>query len=208
MSAGIGCNYATQLKFLFGVDDALDIFAVHCIGGVIGNLLTGFFAADYIAALDGFTVIQGGWLNRHWIQLAIQLADSVAGIAYSFVITSAILLTMHFIGLKVPAMRLRVSEEEEERGIDDTELGEFAYDYVELTRDVLAPSVLHGQKSHTTIDDGASSRSDSRVAFGRGQYGREASSSPPPLHHQRGKGDEFPMTTIQRSSVDPPGYLG
>ena len=42
---GAACNYATQLKFLFGIDDALDIFAVHAIGGLVGNILTGFFAA-------------------------------------------------------------------------------------------------------------------------------------------------------------------
>jgi Amt family ammonium transporter len=34
------CNYATKLKYLIGVDDALDIFAVHGIGGIVGNLLT------------------------------------------------------------------------------------------------------------------------------------------------------------------------
>lgn len=197
---------------------------MHCIGGIIGNLLTGFFAADYIAALDGFTVIEGGWINRHWIQLAIQLADSVAGMVYSFIVTSAILLTMYFLGERFPVMRLRVSEEEEQRGIDDTELGEFAYDYVEFGRDALPPgpamttTVLHGVKSHEEMDDdddGVSSRSDSRVAFGRRrEYGREmsaremSSSPPPPPQSRRGKGDEFPMTSISRSPVDRPGYLG
>lgn len=43
--AGTACNYGTKIKFLIGVDDALDIFAVHAIGGLCGNLLTGFFAA-------------------------------------------------------------------------------------------------------------------------------------------------------------------
>lgn len=43
--AGTACNYGTKVKFLIGVDDALDIFAVHAIGGLCGNLLTGFFAA-------------------------------------------------------------------------------------------------------------------------------------------------------------------
>ena len=43
--AGVVCNYATKIKFLVGVDDALDIFAVHAIGGLVGNILTGFFAA-------------------------------------------------------------------------------------------------------------------------------------------------------------------
>jgi ammonium transporter, Amt family len=42
---GIGCNFATKVKFLLSVDDALDIFAVHAIGGFIGNILTAFFAA-------------------------------------------------------------------------------------------------------------------------------------------------------------------
>ena len=42
---GAACNYATKVKFFLGIDDALDIFAVHAIGGLVGNLLTGFFAA-------------------------------------------------------------------------------------------------------------------------------------------------------------------
>lgn len=43
--AGIGCNYATQLKYFMDCDDALDIFAVHAVGGFIGNICTAFFAA-------------------------------------------------------------------------------------------------------------------------------------------------------------------
>lgn len=41
----IACNFATKLKFLMRIDDSLDIFAVHAIGGIVGNLLTGLFAA-------------------------------------------------------------------------------------------------------------------------------------------------------------------
>ncbi len=43
--AGSSCNYATKVKFYLGIDDALDIFAVHGIGGFVGNMLTGIFAA-------------------------------------------------------------------------------------------------------------------------------------------------------------------
>lgn len=43
--AGTACNYGTKLKFILGIDDALDIFAVHAIGGFVGNLCTGVFAA-------------------------------------------------------------------------------------------------------------------------------------------------------------------
>lgn len=87
---------------------------------------------DYIAHLDGFTEIPGGWVNRNFIQLGYQLADSVAGFSYSFVMTCVILFLMNL----VPGLSLRVSAEEEEMGLDDGELGEFAYDYVEITRHV------------------------------------------------------------------------
>lgn len=123
---GVACNYATKLKYFLRCDDALDIFAVHGVGGFIGNILTAFFAADYIAHLDGYTVIEGGWLNRHWIQLGYQLADSFTGGAYSFFGTCLILGALDFIGKFLPALRLRATEEEEALGIDDVEIGEFA----------------------------------------------------------------------------------
>lgn len=131
---GAACNYATKLKFVIGVDDALDIFAEHGVGGIVGNILTAFFAADYIAHLDGYTEISGGWLNGHYKQLGYQVADSVAGFAYSFGGTCIILFIMNLI----PGLSLRATEEAEILGIDDAELGEFAYDYVELTREVIS----------------------------------------------------------------------
>ena len=82
--------------------------------------------SDYIAHLDGTTVIPGGWLNHNYRQFGIQLADSVAGGAYSFVGTGLILLVLDLIGRVIPPLRLRVSSEEEMQGIDDAELGEFA----------------------------------------------------------------------------------
>jgi ammonium transporter, Amt family len=121
---GAACNYATKLKFLLHIDDSLDIFAIHGVGGLVGDLLTGLFAADYIAHLDGFSEIDGGWLNHHWIQLAYQLCDGVTGMAYSFVLSCIILFVLNFI----PGLHLRASEQEEIMGMDETEIGEFAYD--------------------------------------------------------------------------------
>jgi len=142
------CNYATKFKYWLAVDDALDIFAIHAIGGIVGNILTAFFAADYIAALDGVTVIQGGWVNHHWVQLGYQLADSVACIAYSFVVTCIILFVMNLI----PGLTLRAPIEAEIAGIDDYEGGEFAYDFVENERDYrsradLETSILDAKKN-------------------------------------------------------------
>ncbi len=130
---GIACNYATKLKFLLHIDDALDIFAIHGVGGLVGDLLTGLFAADYIAHLDGFSEIDGGWINHHYIQLAYQLCDGVTGMAYSFVLSCLILFLINLI----PGLHLRASDQEEIMGMDETEVGEFAYDYVEVSRDVV-----------------------------------------------------------------------
>jgi len=126
-------NYATKIKFMLHIDDALDIFAIHAVGGLVGDLLTGLFAADYIVHLDGYTHIPGGWLDRHFIQLAIQLADGVTGFVYSFCGSCLILFILNFI----PGFHLRASEEDEIMGMDDAEVGEFAYDYVELSRDMV-----------------------------------------------------------------------
>ena len=105
--------------------------------------------SDYIAHLDGFSVIAGGWLNHHYIQLGYQLADSVSGFAYSFFGSCIILFLINLI----PGCQLRASDDAEILGIDDAEIGEFAYDYVELTRDV-----IHGEH----LADASSKLSDGR----------------------------------------------
>jgi Amt family ammonium transporter len=129
---GTLCNFATQLKFVFGYDDTLDIFASHAVGGIVGNLLTGLFAQSSVAAFDGITSIKGGWLDHNYKQLGIQLADSCAGFGWSFVVTTIILWVMHFI----PGLRMRSTEQAEILGIDDAEMGEFAYDYVGLEQEI------------------------------------------------------------------------
>ena len=53
----------------------------------MGNILTAIFAQSRVAFYDGFTVIPGGGLDGHWIQLPWHIADSVAGLSYSFAMT-------------------------------------------------------------------------------------------------------------------------
>ena len=62
--AGVACNFATKLKGIFGYDDALDIFATHGVGGFVGALLTGLFADSRVVSFDGFSSINGGWINQ------------------------------------------------------------------------------------------------------------------------------------------------
>jgi ammonium transporter, Amt family len=95
--------------------------------------LSGIFAADYVAALDGSSVIPGGWINHNWIQVAHQAVDCVTGFSYSFGMTCIILFVMNLF----PALSLRIDEDGEIEGIDETEIGEFAYDFVERERDYI-----------------------------------------------------------------------
>lgn len=118
------------------IDDALDVFAEHGVAGMLGLLANGVFGAGYIIGLDGVNtgLYQGGWIAHNWKQLYIQFTYIVAVTAYTFVVSTL----LAFIIDKIPGLKLRASEEAELLGMDDAELGEFAYDYVEVRRDYLA----------------------------------------------------------------------
>lgn len=117
------------------------------------------YYSSYIAALDGAytgeSAIAGGWIEHHYVQLGYQLAGSVAGFAWSFTLTCLILFLMNL----VPGLSLRVSVDDEDLGLDDCQLGEFAYDYVEVTRHVsdIAPSSSHdgapGSSAHSSLPE-------------------------------------------------------
>lgn len=118
------CNAAGYIKFWIQIDDGLDVFSIHGIGGAVGSILTSFFAADYISHLDGSTIAKG-WMNHHFVQLPYQLAAIGATYGWSFVVTSLLLLIMN----RVPYMHLRMSEEEEMLGSDKAQLAEFGMFY-------------------------------------------------------------------------------
>jgi Amt family ammonium transporter len=125
----------------------MDVFAEHGVAGMIGLLFNAFFAADYIIGLDGVNtgIINGGWLNHNWKQLYIQVAYIVATTAYAFVMSAILAIIINFI----PGLHLRASEEAELLGMDDDQLGEFAYDYVEVRRDYLAWTPAKDEPSTT-----------------------------------------------------------
>jgi Amt family ammonium transporter len=122
--AGVVCLWGVNgLKRLLGADDSLDVFGVHGVGGILGALLTGVFAApslggqgiyDYVAnkvsadySIAGQVMIQG-----QAILTTIIWSGIVSLIAYKLVDL--------VIGLRVP-------EEEEREGLDTTSHGESAY---------------------------------------------------------------------------------
>ncbi|MDO9321896.1 MAG: ammonium transporter [Pseudomonas sp.] len=105
LSAGVICFFcATSLKRKLGYDDSLDAFGVHGIGGIVGALLTGVFAAP---ALGGF-----GTVEDIGAQLFIQFKGVAFTIVYTAIVTYVILKVIDLV------MGLRVTEEEETVGLD------------------------------------------------------------------------------------------
>jgi Amt family ammonium transporter len=130
-ASGAICNYATKLKYYMRVDDSLDVFAEHAVGGVVGLIGNAIFAADYIISLDDVTTtVPGGWIQHNWKQMYKQLAYVAATMGYTFVMTVIIAKAFDL----VPFLRLRADETSETIGMDDAELGEFVQDFVELRR--------------------------------------------------------------------------
>jgi ammonium transporter, Amt family len=132
----------------------MDVFAEHGVAGIIGLIFNGLFAADYIIGLDGVNtgLINGGWINHNYKQLYIQVAYIVACVAYSFVMSTIIAVLVNI----TPGLHLRASEEAELLGMDDDQLGEFAYDYVEVRRDYLAwtPAKDEPENAESKINPG------------------------------------------------------
>lgn len=126
-------NGGTKIKYLLNIDDSLDVFAVHAVGGIVGNILTAFFASQSVAALDGSTVITGGWIDHHYVQLWFQIAGTLSSAAYSFGVSAIILVLINLI----PGLKLRIDPHDEiNQGLDSAEHDEFAYDYIEIVRDL------------------------------------------------------------------------
>ena len=133
---GAACNYATKIKYWIRIDDSMDVLAEHGIAGVIGLVFNALFGDYRISGLDGVNTGAGlgGWVIHNYKQLYIQVAYIVATSAYTFFMSALIAFLINLI----PGLKLRASEEAELLGMDDDQLGEFAYDYVEVRRDYLA----------------------------------------------------------------------
>ncbi len=117
LSAGFVCFYATgYIKRTLKIDDSLDVFPVHGVGGILGTLLTGVFASNALGVFGGQEEINIS------AQLQIQLIGIVAALVYTAVVTYGILkLTDVLVGN-------RVSEEDEQEGLDLVAHNERGYD--------------------------------------------------------------------------------
>ncbi|HXG25654.1 MAG TPA: ammonium transporter [Candidatus Binatia bacterium] len=114
LAVGGLCYSATLLRERLRIDDALDVFAVHGVGGVFGAIATGVFATTAINAFPGLVDGNAG-------QVVTQAIAVGAVVAYAAVATLAIIKAVDFV------LGLRVPEHEEEVGLDLAVHGEVAY---------------------------------------------------------------------------------
>jgi ammonium transporter, Amt family len=115
--SGIVCFFAIWIKNRARWDDALDVWGVHGVGGLLGTLLLGFFASTAINPAGANGLFHGGGFTL----LGKQFAAALGASAYAFVFSYAALWVINFFS------PVRVSQKEEESGLDETLHGEQAY---------------------------------------------------------------------------------
>ncbi|MQG38299.1 MAG: ammonium transporter [SAR202 cluster bacterium] len=112
LGAGVLTFYAVRIRHKFGFDDALEVMAVHGIGGIWGALATGIFAVGGIGLIDGDATVLG-----------YNVVAVLATIAYSFIVTFVILKILDVI----PGLGLRADKADEDAGLDVSLHGERGY---------------------------------------------------------------------------------
>jgi Amt family ammonium transporter len=120
---GFICCYAVNLKNRFDFDDSLDVVGVHLVGGLLGTVMIGFFADPIEVA--GYTngAKKGLFYGGGGDQLLRQAEGAGIVLGYSFVVSLILAFALH------KTLGLRVTEEAEITGVDQTEHAETAYDW-------------------------------------------------------------------------------
>jgi len=122
--AGLLCLWGVNgLKRMLGADDSLDVFGVHGVGGIVGALLTGVFAAPSLGGTGVYDYVANAVSPDYSIggQVWIQLQAVITTIVWSGVVS---LIAYKLVDM---ILGLRVSEEEEREGLDISSHGETAY---------------------------------------------------------------------------------
>jgi Amt family ammonium transporter len=115
---GAVCYLALNIKKIFKFDDSLDVIAVHLVGGLLGSLLLGFFAD---AAINPAVTHEGVFLGGGVALLGDQALASVVTLGYSFIVSVILAMVIH------RTIGLRVTEAQEEEGLDLSQHRETAY---------------------------------------------------------------------------------
>jgi ammonium transporter, Amt family len=111
LAGGVCFTATTYLKTVLKIDDSLDVFPVHGVGGILGTLLVGVFSATYLGVFSGYGFADG--ITSMAGQVKVQFIGVAATVAYTAVATYIIL---KIVGLLTRG--LRVTEEQEIQGLD------------------------------------------------------------------------------------------
>jgi len=123
--AGVICLWAVNgLKRMLGADDSLDVFGVHCVGGIVGALLTGVFVTKGLGGTGIPDYIKNEFVD---VEIGTQMVSQLWAVGTAIVWSAVVA----FIAFKIVdiVIGLRVPEEQEREGLDTTEHGEAAYHY-------------------------------------------------------------------------------
>lgn len=171
------CRVCFNFNKWISVDDYSYSGVVHGIGGIVGGVLTGFFASSTVAGYDGYTEIAGGWIDHNYVQLGYQIAGILSIVVWTAVFTAIIL----FIVDKIPGLKLRASEEAEEIGMDLHEmaetLDEFGNNYDEFFLE-------YATKLRAIADSIESKNGSVEILTGSSQRGEEHSVESINIHAQ------------------------
>ena len=119
-SAGVICFYATlTIKQKLNIDDSLDVFPVHGVGGILGTFMAGIFASSELGLFSGQGLAEGMTISS---QLGVQLTGIAATFIYTAVVTYILLKLVKVL------VGLRVTEDEETEGLDVVAHNERGYD--------------------------------------------------------------------------------
>ena len=121
LSAGVVCYFATNfLKQTLKIDDSLDVFPVHGVGGALGTILAGVFCSTQLGIFSGNGFSDG--VSSMGSQISIQLTGVVATVIYTAVMSFILFKAVDF------SIGLRIEEEDETQGLDLVLHNERGYD--------------------------------------------------------------------------------
>jgi len=111
LAGGVCFSATTWLKTVMKIDDSLDVFPVHGVGGMLGTLLAGIFSATSLGLFSGFGFAEG--ITSIAGQMKVQLIGVLATVAYTAIVSYVILKVVSLM-----TQGLRVTDEQEIQGLD------------------------------------------------------------------------------------------
>jgi Amt family ammonium transporter len=113
LAAGLICFSATQfIKRVLKIDDSLDVFPVHGVGGILGTLLAGVFASTELGVFSGFGFNEAAGITSMGQQLGVQFIGAATTVVYAAVASYIILKLVDAL------VGLRVTSDQETEGLD------------------------------------------------------------------------------------------